>query len=74
MDGPTGKFKLPLKVFIDGVQASDVLYSGPAPGLVEGVFQINVRIPANARHPGNLPVLVQIEDKVSHPGVTVAVQ
>lgn len=74
VDGPLGNFKLPLKVFIDGVQASDVLYSGPAPGLVEGVFQINVRIPANARHPGNLPVLVQIEDKVSQPGVTVAVQ
>ena len=72
--GPLGTFKLPVKVFIDGVQAADVQYAGPAPGLVEGVFQINVRIPANARHPGDLPVLVQIEDKLSQPGVTVAVQ
>ncbi len=65
---------LPVKVFIDGIQATDIPYSGPAPGLVEGVFQINVRIPAGVRRGTNVPVLVQIEDKQTQPGVTLATQ
>lgn len=74
--GPLGKFKLGVKVFIDGVAIApaDIAYAGPAPGLVEGVFQINVKIPANARHPANLPVVVQVEDKLTQPGVTIAVK
>jgi uncharacterized protein (TIGR03437 family) len=45
-------------VFInDGfIPASDVLYSGLAPGLV-GVWQINARVPKNAP-PGNVPVVI----------------
>ncbi len=76
VDGPLGQFKLPVKVFIDGAQIApaDVLYAAQAPGLVEGVFQINVRIPPNARHPANLPVIVQIGDKQTQPGVTIAVK
>jgi uncharacterized protein (TIGR03437 family) len=70
--GPLAKFTLPVKVFIDGIAATDIPYSGPAPGLVEGVFQINVRIPAGVRHNANVPVIVQIEDKQTQPGVTIA--
>lgn len=66
------KFTLPVKVFIDGMAATDIPYAGPAPGLVEGVFQINVRIPSGVRHNANVPVLVQIEDKQTQPGVTLA--
>ncbi len=72
--GAIGKFLLPIKVFIDGQPATDIPYAGPAPSLVEGVFQINVRIPANARRNANLPVVVQVGDKYTQPGVTVAVR
>ena len=42
---PVATLNLPVTVFIDGVQATDVPYAGPAPSLIEGVFQVNVRIP-----------------------------
>jgi uncharacterized protein (TIGR03437 family) len=71
--GALGTFKLPIKVFFDGIQATDVAYAGPAPSEIEGVFQINVRIPAGAQH-GKSQVIVQVGDKLSQPGVTVAVQ
>jgi uncharacterized protein (TIGR03437 family) len=70
--GPLAQLTLPVKVFIDGIQATDIPYAGPAPGLAEGVFQINVRIPAGVHSGTNVPVLVQIEDKQTQPGVTVA--
>ena len=70
---PIGTFKLPVKVFIDGIDATDVPYLGPAPGLVEGVFQINVRIPPGV-HTGNVPVIVQVNQSISQTGVTVAVK
>lgn len=63
---------LPVKVFIDGIPATDITYAGPAPGIVEGVFQIDVRIPAGVRHNANVPVLVEVEDKQTQPGVTLA--
>jgi uncharacterized protein (TIGR03437 family) len=71
---PVAAFKLPVTVFIDGAQATDVPYAGPAPALVEGYFQINVRIPANARRGASLPVVIQIGDKITQPGVTVYVK
>ncbi len=47
------------KVFInnDFVPDSDIQYSGAAPGFV-GLWQINVKVPANAP-PGDVPVFVQ---------------
>ena len=71
---PLPNLKLQVKVFIDGQPATDVPYAGAAPTIVEGVWVIKVRIPANARHNANLPVLVQIGDKLTQPGVTVAVK
>ena len=52
----------------------DIAYAGPAPSLVEGVFQVNVRIPASARRNANLPVVVQVGDKMTQQGVTIAVR
>ncbi len=72
--GPLSKFTLPLKVFIDGIEATDIPYAGAAPDLVEGMFQINVRIPDGVRHGMDVPILVQIEDKQTQPGVTVAIK
>jgi uncharacterized protein (TIGR03437 family) len=69
---PLAQLKLPVKVFIDGIAATNVQYAGPAPGLVEGVFQINVVIPAGVRHNANVPVVAQVKDKQTQPGVTVA--
>jgi uncharacterized protein (TIGR03437 family) len=61
----------PLTATVDGIAAA-VLYQGEAPGLVSGVFQMNIRIPANA-HSGRVPVVVQ-SGAVSSPAVTVAVK
>ena len=73
---PVANLNLPVTVFIDGAQipATDVTYAGPAPALIEGVFQVNVRIPANARRSAALPVVIQVGDKVTQPGVTVYVK
>jgi len=62
----------PVSVTIDGMPAS-VKYDGAAPGLVAGVFQINVKIPKNAGS-GDLPVLVTIGNATTQAGVTVAVK
>jgi uncharacterized protein (TIGR03437 family) len=70
---PVAVFNLPVAVFLDGVQLTDVPYAGPAPDLIEGYFQVNFRIPAGARS-GNLPLQIQIGDQLTQPGVTVAVK
>jgi uncharacterized protein (TIGR03437 family) len=69
---PLATLTLPVKVFIDGIAATDIPYAGPAPNEVEGVLQINVRIPAGVRHNAQVPVVVQIEDKQTQLGVTLA--
>ena len=69
---PLPTLTLPVKVFIDNIEATNIAYAGPAPGLVEGVFQINVVIPPGVRHNANVPVVVQVEDKQTQPGVTLA--
>lgn len=66
------KPRQPVTVRIGGKDA-EVLYAGAAPGLVAGVFQINVRIPEGVE-PGPQPVVVQIGTASSSPEVTVAVQ
>ena len=60
-----------LSATVDGIPAT-VVYQGEAPGLVSGVFQMNIRIPANA-HSGRVPVVVQSAALLS-PAVTVAVK
>jgi uncharacterized protein (TIGR03437 family) len=57
---------LPVTVTLNGAQLgpSDVLYAGAAPGFA-GLYQINIRIPANAPS-GNLPVSLSV-DGVSTP-------
>lgn len=67
----TGKLVLPATVTIGG-QAAVVQYSGPAPGLVSGIIQVNAVIPAGTPS-GDIPVVVTIND-VASPPVTVAVK
>ena len=63
---------LAVGVTISG-QPALYVYAGEAPGLVAGMMQLNVQIPANAPS-GDLPILVSIGGNTSQNGVTVSVQ
>ena len=47
--------------------ASDIQYSGLAPGLV-GVWQINVRVPTTVTAGNQVPVVVFLQNVASNPG------
>jgi len=63
---------LPVAVQIDGQQAA-VVYAGGAPGIVQGISQINVRLP-DGLSDGALAVLLQAGGQTSQGGVTLAVR
>jgi uncharacterized protein (TIGR03437 family) len=63
---------LRLGVTIDG-QPAAVLFYGETPGVVAGLLQLNVQIPAGART-GDLPLAVNIGGNYSQNGVTVSVK
>ncbi|MCC6294622.1 MAG: hypothetical protein IT164_18360 [Bryobacterales bacterium] len=64
-----------LTVEFNGVamSAGDVLYAGLTPGSITGLWQINLRVPANATPGQNNPVVLRMGSLASQPGVTVAV-
>jgi uncharacterized protein (TIGR03437 family) len=64
---------LPVSVSIYGLPAQ-VLYAGAAPGLVAGVLQINVIVPAGAGPYTYDQVVVTVGDYVSPSAVTLTVQ
>ena len=60
-----------ISVQIAGTRA-DVLYAGPAPGLVAGVMQVNARVPDSV--PAGLqPVQITAGAVTSQPGVVIAI-
>ena len=63
---------LPVKVTAGGL-AAEVLYAGPAPGMV-GVFQLNVRLPAGYVPSGALPVVLHLGPFQSQAGVTITLK
>jgi uncharacterized protein (TIGR03437 family) len=63
---------VPLTATIDG-SAANVLYAGEAPGLVAGVFQMNIQVPAKTRAGAAIPVVAQ-SGSIASPAVTVAVK
>jgi len=63
---------LAVGVTING-QPALYVYAGEAPGLVAGMMQLNVQVPANAPS-GELPILVSVGGNTSQKGVTVSVQ
>jgi uncharacterized protein (TIGR03437 family) len=63
---------LPVGMTINGLAALYV-YAGEAPGLVAGMMQLNVKIPATALS-GDLQILVSIGGNISQSGVTVSVR
>jgi uncharacterized protein (TIGR03437 family) len=56
-----------------GAQQALWTYAGEAPGMVAGVMQFNVQIPANAPS-GALPIQVSMSGNTSQSGITVSVQ
>jgi uncharacterized protein (TIGR03437 family) len=62
----------PVQVWIGG-QPALYTYAGEAPGMVTGVMQLNVQIPANAAS-GSLSIQVSIGGNMSQSGITVAVE
>ena len=62
----------PVSVSIDG-QAAQIVYAGAAPGLVAGVLQINVAVPANATQASYDQVVVTVGNSTSPTAVTMSV-
>jgi uncharacterized protein (TIGR03437 family) len=60
-------------VFIDN-QPADVLYAGAAPGMVQGVIQINAIVPAAASTGPTINVMFKVGDYASLNTVTLSVQ
>jgi uncharacterized protein (TIGR03437 family) len=58
---------------IGGVPA-DVLYAGMAPSLVNGVLQVNLRVPQALASGGALPVEIVVGGRSSQNGITVQVE
>jgi uncharacterized protein (TIGR03437 family) len=67
---------LSLETPYDGADAvlADLLYAGAVPGSVQGLVQLNARIPQSAAVGGAVPVYVDIGRGFIQPGVTVAVR
>ena len=68
----TARPVLPVRVIVGGKEGL-VLYAGGSPGLVSGVFQINVRVPADVAG-DQVPVVMQIGEISSAPGVTLSIR
>lgn len=64
---------IPVRVRIGGVEAR-VTYSGTAPGLVGGTYQVNAVIPDSVSPGSAVPVSLEAGIGLSQPTVTIAVQ
>ena len=53
--------------------AADVLYAGVSPGSISGLYQINIRIPANTAD-GNIPVILRIGGQSTQANAIIAVK
>jgi uncharacterized protein (TIGR03437 family) len=69
--GTPANLAVPPTVTIGGVNAN-VWYAGAAPGMVAGVFQINVEVPGAAPTGGGIPIVVTSGGVSSPSAVTVA--
>jgi uncharacterized protein (TIGR03437 family) len=63
---------LPVTATVGG-QDAPVQYAGGAPGLVAGLMQVNVQIPAGIQAGSAVPVVLRVGDAFSPGGVTIAV-
>ncbi|WP_031499467.1 CARDB domain-containing protein [Bryobacter aggregatus] len=70
---PLPEFLAPLSLKIGGLDA-ELLYAGPAPGLVSGVFQINARVPVAIEPGDKIAISVKAGAIESPVGATIAVK
>jgi uncharacterized protein (TIGR03437 family) len=63
---------LPVLAQIGG-QLADVVYAGGAPGAVEGVIQVNLRVPPASQTGAAVPLVLTVGSSSSQPGITLAV-
>lgn len=70
---PLPRAQLPVTVLIGG-QPAFVFYSGETPGLLSGLFQINVTVPLGTPVGAAVPVQVTVNGQASQTNVTVAIQ
>ena len=59
-----------VSVDIGGAPA-EILYAGPSPGLVNGILQINVKIPGSATSGKAAPIVLRIGAGTSQAGITM---
>ena len=71
-DANLARPQLPVSIRI-GTQTADLIYAGSAPTLVNGVLQVNARIPSNLVS-GTYPIKLVVGENVSPPGTTVTVK
>ncbi len=71
--GPFATLNTPVRVLIGGREAQ-VLYSGPAPGFVQGVYQINAVVPTGVTAGNEVPIVLESGTRRSASGVTIAVR
>jgi uncharacterized protein (TIGR03437 family) len=64
---------LPVSVFIGGLQ-STVVYAGAAPGEVQGIYQINARVPPLAPSGATILISLQVGHAVSPSNIWLAIQ
>jgi uncharacterized protein (TIGR03437 family) len=64
---------LAVKVTIGGKEGT-ILYAGGAPGLVAGLVQINVRVPADVAAGDSVPVVLQVGTATGISGATLAIR
>lgn len=62
-----------VKVTIGGISAQ-VVYAGPAPGLINGLTQINVIVPSGVKSGPSVPVVLTIGGVSSQSNLSMAVQ
>jgi uncharacterized protein (TIGR03437 family) len=55
------------------VPAQNIVYSGAAPGTVEGLTQVDVVIPSTVTPGPTVPIVVTIGGVASQSGITVSV-
>jgi uncharacterized protein (TIGR03437 family) len=68
-----GTTLLPTTATIGGLPA-EVLYSGPAPGEIAGVGQVNLRVPAGVNSSPAAPISIQIGTAVTQAGATLSIR
>jgi len=56
-----------------GGRDAEILYAGPAPTLIAGMMQINIRVPDGVPS-GAVALLILSGDNPSQPGVNLAVR